>query len=451
MSNRKKLENHKIVGEGSYGCVVEPALSCTTPEDYENKVSKVMTKSNAKKELKEYDVLKKIDGIEQYTLQYPVYCDPKMGLPFTQVVRNCQGRSVRNAYKTNPRSLGQLLLENGGVDLSKFMTNLYPAISDDEKNIFLTEILELIKGLQFFHKHDIIHQDIKKGNIVYNVKTGKIKYIDFGLMVKKSEFIKSSKKSRNNMAQTWDYYPPEFSCANYNFFSYASKCLEYRQEYHMGNEIMYDDFIRDLANTFDSYCLGLALRKVMKEGLKSYESKKSFFREAYELFKDYSHENIFEREDDLQLLHDKYKNLLRNHNVYSKSTPSPSPKIVQEAETLSLKSDAFITPREKGSVAKTIKKKPCPPKKPDLNPKTQKCVSACKTGKIRNINFRCVKPQKKVIKTRKIRFPLDVMQSCLDKGKDYNAKTNRCVKKCKPTQIRNEKFRCVANRSAKRR
>ena len=45
----------KVVGEGTYGCVVEPAIECKKPENYENKVSKEMKKKDALEELKEYE------------------------------------------------------------------------------------------------------------------------------------------------------------------------------------------------------------------------------------------------------------------------------------------------------------------------------------------------------------------------------------------------------------
>ena len=44
-SNRKKTKkasNVKIIGEGTYGCVVKPSLKCNTSHDYKNKVSKLM-------------------------------------------------------------------------------------------------------------------------------------------------------------------------------------------------------------------------------------------------------------------------------------------------------------------------------------------------------------------------------------------------------------------------
>ena len=42
---------HKVIGEGTYGCVIEPSLKCTTEQDYDNKVSKLMKYSDAVKEL----------------------------------------------------------------------------------------------------------------------------------------------------------------------------------------------------------------------------------------------------------------------------------------------------------------------------------------------------------------------------------------------------------------
>ena len=70
---------------------------------------------------------------------------------------------------------------------------MYPIISAEEKNKFLTSILELFKGVAFFNQNNIIHQDIKSMNIVYNVVTGKMRYIDFGLVVSKTKFIEESK------------------------------------------------------------------------------------------------------------------------------------------------------------------------------------------------------------------------------------------------------------------
>lgn len=433
------MEN-KIVGEGTYGCVVEPALECKTPENYENKVSKVMRKNDALEELKEYELLKLIPDIDKYTVNIPVLCEPKLGVKFSTVVRECKGKRVRSAYQENQKNLAILLMENGGLDLNNFTTNIFPKLDINDQNKFLTSILDAIKGVQFFNKMGIIHQDIKAGNMVYNLKTNKLKFIDFGLMTTKEKFIRSSGRNENSFAQTWDYYPPEFSCANWSDFDDLDKCMQYRNDYNENIKPDHDAFINDMANTFDSYCLSLAVKKLMSRNLPlGYREVSRFFKEARELFEKYCHENLMDRYDNLDDLISDYRKLLKTHGMYNKDAPTPSKEIIEEAETLSLQGDFF-----------TSSTKPtCPPKRPDYNPKTKKCVAPCKEGKIRNASFRCVTkkqtPQKKTAKgTQKIRVSKE--EQCKNRNKEYNPHTNRCVAPCKPNQMRNEKFKCVSRK-----
>ena len=66
----------------------------------------------------------------------------------------------------------------------------------------------------------------------------------------------------------------------------------------------------------------------------------------------------------------------------------------------------------------------------DYNPTTKKCVSKCKSGKIRDASFKCVNP--------------DLTQEmCDSQGKDYNPTTKKCVPKCKSGKIRDASFKCV--------
>ena len=42
-------------------------------------------------------------------------------------------------------------------------------------------MFQLLSGLNYLHKHDITHRDIKPENILYDMKTEKLKIIDFGI------------------------------------------------------------------------------------------------------------------------------------------------------------------------------------------------------------------------------------------------------------------------------
>ena len=70
----------KVVGEGTFGCVLKPSLKCNTNKtiDYKDRVSKLMFDYDARNELKEYAYLSKIKGLEDYALIAPIYCKPKI-------------------------------------------------------------------------------------------------------------------------------------------------------------------------------------------------------------------------------------------------------------------------------------------------------------------------------------------------------------------------------------
>jgi hypothetical protein len=96
----------RVVGEGTYGCVLKPSLKCKGKKNisYENKVSKVISKSNAKDELKEYDNVDRADKNGDFYLGKPESCniDEKL-VSNTNAIKHCKiGNDVLqklNAYK----------------------------------------------------------------------------------------------------------------------------------------------------------------------------------------------------------------------------------------------------------------------------------------------------------------------------------------------------------------
>ena len=424
-----------IVGQGSYGCVVKPSLKCenaynpfATKPNYDNKVSKIMSDRHAIEEQQEMKIFKSIKGIEKYTVAYPKLCKPKKNEQFKKLVEKCNSSPVRKKQaEQNLEGLSLLLLEDGGVDLHQFVRRVFPALSISDKEAFLVSIVDLIEGIEFFVKHNILHHDIKLANIVYNIQTGKAKYIDFGLMEKIDSFIKEAKNSENDMAVSWGYFPSELSCANREEYDTKTKCKKYKK-------IPYNKFIEKVATSFDGYSLSLALMELFLHIFKVSDYDQLFVIDAMSLIQPYVKKDLATRNTDFAELRKEYKKLLELHKIVSRE-PSPTKESIELAERLSVAS-------------LNHNRQHCPPGKPDYNPTIKKCVVACKDGKERNNKFRCVKTKKtkesiELDKTLSVASLNHSRQHCPPGKPDYNPETKKCAVACKDGKERNNKFRCI--------
>jgi serine/threonine protein kinase len=200
-----------IVGEGSYGCVHKPSIHCdkipSPGFNYDDHVSKILKTKYAKKELEEFLFIHHIDPSEDYHLGNPILCKPKLDEEVIKDIKRCNNLDNFDIEKDE---YSLLILKYGGPDIKALCSTYldkYLATKKEEKiNTIIFEIHNLIKGLQVFRKHNIIHYDIKPQNILFNTKTGTMKYIDFGLTKTRKEVIESSKKNENKLAiYHWSY------------------------------------------------------------------------------------------------------------------------------------------------------------------------------------------------------------------------------------------------------
>jgi len=208
----------KVIGEGAYGCVHKPSIHCKTgvPHgfDYSKYVSKIMKTKEAESELSEFMVIGSYDKKNEFHLGAPVMCQPDLDDPILyEDISECKHIKASDV-KRRPRDYKLLLLEYGGPDLKALCNtelNKYLKTNKDKKtDAFWLEVHRLIKGLQFFKKNGIVHNDIKPQNILFNTKTGELKYIDFGLMRKKDVIVQASKKNDNFLGIFHWSYP--FDC-----------------------------------------------------------------------------------------------------------------------------------------------------------------------------------------------------------------------------------------------
>ncbi len=416
----------KILGQGSYGCVIKPSLKCDSKDKtivYNNKVSKIMMHREAIKEQAEMEFFKDLKEMHKYAVGYPELCKPKKTPIFRRVTRACYVEEVQADRRMNKgENISMLLLDDAGVDYKYVKNYLFETLSVEDKQIFFCSILNLIEGLKYFKEQELIHHDIKLENLVYNVKTGESKYIDFGLAERKKDFIKQAKISKNKNAESWYNYPPETSCVNANKFKNKKECEDYQ-------EMSYTDFLQRAADGLDIYSLSKCLSDMFRLIRYVKEFDVNFLKECGKLFSLYCNKNMNLRPINIDSLFAEYDELLKRYNVKISKTPTPSVKTLKLAE-------------EQSITKKTLKE--CRPEKPVINPNTNRCVNACKDGEERDKNFRCLKTKREKQANNKTKK--NTKKICKEKHKELNPKTDRCVKPCEKGKVRNEKFNCIVKK-----
>ena len=218
--------NREIAGEGGFGCVLKPSLHCLTQPspkfNYDNYVSKIMKTKNAKTELNEFKIIGALDRTNEYHLGKPILCRPNLNEPnVKRDIDKCK-RIKYSEIKTDPLNYSLLVLKDGGPDLKAFcndyLTKYLSTYKQKKTDEFWLEAHHLIRGLQFFKDHGMVHYDIKPQNILFDLKNGSMKYIDFGMMKSKAQIIENSKNNRNGSAIFHWSYPFDTGFMNKDMF-----------------------------------------------------------------------------------------------------------------------------------------------------------------------------------------------------------------------------------------
>jgi serine/threonine protein kinase len=191
----------RLIAQGSYGCVNRPPLKCVrdpygSVPDYAGKVSKVMRRRDALKELSEYKNIERVDPEHYFHPAAPTMCEPDLDSHEAQTLGLCEVFNTRN----DSDEFEMLLMLDGGTDLT--------ALDWSKINVraFLLELNRLFMGVELFVNSGYAHTDIKPNNIVYDPATNRINFIDFGLMQTLS-VLGSDKSLIKNI---WYHHPLEY-------------------------------------------------------------------------------------------------------------------------------------------------------------------------------------------------------------------------------------------------
>jgi serine/threonine protein kinase len=226
------------IGEGSYGCIHAPNLTCSNNKKYKQKVpykiSKIMKRKNAAIEKTEYDLIGKADPNKRYHLGDPEQCDIAVSNENVLAIGTCFDAPQ---ILDNIKDYSLLLMDYGGLSLRKYGISIsqWPNNQENRTKIerFWLESHRLLRGVKMLLDNDLIHSDFKPQNIVYDEKKKRLNFIDFGLM----QTLKSTKIDieRDEYRNTRCHFShpleaPFLSKFHYNYFIIKSESQ--KEEYY---------------------------------------------------------------------------------------------------------------------------------------------------------------------------------------------------------------------------
>jgi len=499
-------KTRKVIGEGSYGCVQDPSLHCThIPKpnfDYNGYVSKLMKTKRAEEELAEFVKFHRYDPNDEYHLGTPIMCKPDLIEAGVMAdVEQC--KKLSPDVKANPDNYDLLVMKYGGPDLKIFckskINQFLKTNKEQKSDKFWLEVHHLIKGLQFFRDSGIVHNDLKPQNILYDTKTNKLMFIDFGLMQTKREIIRTSKNNTNNQAVFHWSYPLDCGLMDYNdyskyrrgitngyrtlvkeeltgmlvsnskknttglalkrpesfglFFSYINPTgkdmttdakYAFVDDFFDGLDEMvkldYDDYLDDVIDSIDVYGLGFTLQYILNCFKRHNAVSQDFFNLASSLFSRMYDSNPDNRELNIYDLLDEYESILLGTGILT--------RLNKRFDTDNELVDSAPMPspimrkakKEQGSVSsKSLSDELESIAYMDAAAK----VSLKPTAKV------SLKPTAKVSLNPTAKVSLNptttkktTAKSC-PVGKELNPKTGRCIKQCASNETRNTQGRCV--------
>jgi serine/threonine protein kinase len=468
--NIKSNIKGSVLGEGSYGCVHKPSLHCNNnilpKADYKEYVSKIMTTKNAESELKEFLVIGSYDKTNEFHLGAPILCQPNLDNKIIKEISNCT-HIKSDEVKAKPNNYKILLMKFGGPDLKSLCdTKLTKYLSNGSKkkaDKFWLEVHHLLKGLKFLKDNGLVHNDIKPQNILFDMKTGKLVFIDFGLMRLKSDIIKSSKKSDNFLGIYHWSYP--FSCAfmdknKYTAYQRLSAARKQTYKSQLSEMIMektkqntfdmpiqnpdsfnilfsylnpngeipsnstvsgyIDDFfdgfnhliksndynyvLNNIVDSIDIYGLGFTLKYILNCFYRHNAIDLDFFTRLSSFFQKMYSFNPETREINIDNLINEYETILLETGVLTRLKKTFETQLVVNKKTVNKsksksKSKSLSKELEMFASLDPIINKVCLESK-EYNLETKKCVKKCKLGQTRNAKFRCVKNRTKKVQIK---------------------------------------------------
>lgn len=223
---------HKIIGEGTYGCIASPALPCalTKDEDFVGLVSKLLSPEEAEKEFNEGARLASIDQLVspestrrtiKARYRFGVYAINACSASKDATEVRAWQEAVQHFKKTQKQTqcdvedrteLVHMEAAQGDVSLLKHAA---PTALKTFVAPWLRALQNALLGLVNMHVHHMFHFDVKPANMLWFGR------IDAPLTVKLTDFGTTASSSDKGFRNALAFYVPWFNFAPCLCVAYA--------------------------------------------------------------------------------------------------------------------------------------------------------------------------------------------------------------------------------------
>ena len=231
------MQKPKFIGEGSFGCVIQPEVACKKDTEVLNKtptkrvaISKLfLSRDNIDlryflKESKLAKLINKWDPESKFFVAPSKICKTSV----KEILKNPVSKKCREMpyYSMKERTdsilINQIVMPNFGIDLADYLDKY---ILKNSKKFPLKRWILILKnvllGLFVLQKHKYIHLDMKHQNLLYD--EDKLRIIDFSIVTPAASFYKLE---RNKERLKHNYFPNPFEFLLVYYFHYNTCTVE---------------------------------------------------------------------------------------------------------------------------------------------------------------------------------------------------------------------------------
>lgn len=203
-----KKKNQKLIGEGSYGCVIKPGLNCNGEynKSNNNNLNKIQEIDYySKNEIEISEKIKKISNFKNRFVPINKYCIVKFDIfdKNKEIINKCENLfedySIMNNNEFINKDYYMFYMKHiRSLGLKKYLYNNF----NNNKilyNKYLNSLYYLLKSIYILNKYNIVHNDLHYGNIIYDLNKDIPLIIDFGLSYNYKNLLKNKNYAKNNL------------------------------------------------------------------------------------------------------------------------------------------------------------------------------------------------------------------------------------------------------------